>query len=50
MHSPVAVPGRGWGGVFQIRNCFMPTQGLVCVALYILFPQMAAPIGIITIV
>lgn len=43
MGSPIAVPG--WGGVFQIRNYFMCTQGLVYVALHVLLSQMAMPLG-----
>lgn len=42
--------GLGWGGVFQIRNYFMCTQGLVYVALYVLLSQMAVPAGNIAIV
>lgn len=42
--------GLGCSGVFQIKNYFVCTQGLVCVALYVLLSQMAVPVGIITIV
>lgn len=46
----LCLAGMGWGGVFQIRNYFTCTQGLVYGALYILLSQMAMPLGNIAIV